>query len=77
MFNVRLREKRMEAGLTQQKISDLIGVALRTYQCYEGGTRSPSYDLLVKIADILNVSTDYLLCRDNFIKAHEECVDEP
>lgn len=76
MFNARLREKRMGAGLTQQKISDLLGVALRTYQCYEGGTRSPSYELLVKIADILNVSTDYLLSRDDFLKTHGVSFDE-
>lgn len=73
MFNKRLREIRMMCHLTQQNMADAIGVALRTYQCYETGSRTPSYDLLVRIADVLDVSTDYLLCRDNFLAKH---VDE-
>lgn len=75
MFNVRLREVRMKTGITQQKMADYLGVALRTYQCYEGGTRSPSLDLLVKIGDTLNVFVDYLLGRDDFLKSHGVDVD--
>jgi len=58
---------RMKRGLTQQKMADLINIALRSYQCYEGGTRNPSFDVLVKISDVLCVSTDYLLGRDDFL----------
>ena len=65
MFRKRLREMRMKRGLTQQKMADLLNVALRTYQNYEGGTRSPSFDVLLKISDILCVSTDYLLGKDD------------
>lgn len=64
---------RMVRNLTQQDMADAIGVALRSYQCYETGTRTPSFDLLVHIADVLNVSTDFLLCRDDF---HAKHVDE-
>lgn len=64
MFGKRLRSVRMARHLTQQRISDLVGIALRTYQCYEQGVREPSLDTLVKLADILNVPTDYLLGRD-------------
>lgn len=67
MFCKRLREMRMKRGLTQQKMADLINIALRSYQCYEGGTRNPSFDVLVKISDVLCVSTDYLLGRDDFL----------
>lgn len=73
MFNKRLREMRMTRNLTQQNMADAIGVALRSYQCYETGTRTPSFDLLVRIADVLDVSTDYLLCRNTFSAKH---VDE-
>lgn len=76
MFNKRLREMRMKHNFTQQNMADFIGVALRSYQCYETGTRTPSYDLLVKIADTLDTSTDYLLCRDDFLKSHGVSVDE-
>ena len=64
MFCKRLRETRMARHLTQQKLSDIVGLALRSYQCYEQGTREPPLDMLVKLADALDVPTDYLLCRD-------------
>lgn len=64
MFKIRLREVRMARKLTQQKLSDTVGIALRTYQCYEQGTREPSLNILVKLADALKVPTDYLLGRD-------------
>lgn len=69
-FNKRLREIRMNRNLTQQNVADAAGIALRSYQCYETGTRTPSYEILVRIADTLDVSIDYLLCRDNFLKSH-------
>ncbi|MCI8678089.1 MAG: helix-turn-helix transcriptional regulator [Lawsonibacter sp.] len=64
MFCKQLRAVRMARKITQQKLSDTLGIALRTYQGYEQGEREPSLETLVKIADILNVPTDYLLCRD-------------
>lgn len=69
MFNKRLRLMRMDRGLTQQNMADHINVALRTYQCYETGTRNPSLDLLIQISDTLNTSTDYLLGRDDYLKS--------
>lgn len=67
MFSKRLNQIRKSKGFTAQKMADQLGLALRSYQFYEGGKRSPSLDTLVQIADILDVSTDYLLCRDDFI----------
>ena len=76
MFNKRLREMRMKRGFTQQRLADTIGVALRSYQCYETGTRTPCYDLLILIADTLDVSLDYLLGRDDFMRSHAIPVDD-
>lgn len=76
MFGKRLREMRMKRGFTQQKMADSLNVALRSYQCYEGGDRCPSYELLVQIGDILDASIDYLLGRDDFLKAHGVFFDE-
>lgn len=75
MFGKRLRAARMNQNITQQKLADMVGVALRSYQCYEGGTRYPSYDLLVQFADILNVPTDWLLGRDEYLKSLGVSVD--
>lgn len=76
MFNKRLREVRMQKGLTQQKMADNLQISLNAYQKYEQGERSPSLDCLVEIADIFDVSIDYLLCRDNFIQSHATFFDE-
>lgn len=76
MFNKRLREIRMKNKFTQQTMADKLGISLNAYQKYEQAERSPSLECLVAIADILNISTDYLLCRDDFIKSHEVSSDE-
>lgn len=64
MFGKRLREVRMARQLTQQKLADSVGLALRSYQCYEQGTREPPLVMLIRLADVLQVPTDYLLERD-------------
>lgn len=76
MFNKRLRQLRMNKRITQQKMADTLGISLNAYQKYEQAERSPSLDCLVAIADILEVSTDYLLGRDDFLKSHGVSVDE-
>lgn len=76
MFSKRLREVRMKCGLTQQSMADKLEISLNAYQKYEQSERSPSLDCLVKIADIFDISLDYLLCRDNFIQSHAVSADE-
>ena len=58
---LKLKESRENHTLTQEKIADLLGVSRSTYTRYEQGTRQCSYLTLAKLADILNVSIDYLL----------------
>lgn len=76
MFNKRLRETRMNKGLTQPQMAEALNIALRSYQKYEQGVREPSFSALVQIADVFEVSTDYLLCRDDFMKSHATPSDE-
>lgn len=75
MFNKRLRAMRMKRSFTQQHMSDLLNISLNAYQKYEQAERSPSLDCLVQIADILNVSVDYLLGRDDFLRSLGVSVD--
>ena len=63
MFGKRLREVRMKRKLTQIRVADTVGVALRTYQGYEQGEREPSLSVLVRLANALDITTDYLLGR--------------
>ena len=38
----------------------------------ESGDREPCFETLIKIADFLDVSTDYLLCRDEFLSKNAD-----
>jgi transcriptional regulator with XRE-family HTH domain len=58
---VRLRK---EKKLTQEGLAKKIGVSRPTIVNYENGRRKPDYEILQRIADVLEVSTDMLLGRD-------------
>ena len=77
MFNDRLRTARMFRGFTQQQVADHIDMALRNYQKYESGEVNPVYDNLIRIADMLDISTDFLLGRDEYLKSLGVVVDVP
>ena len=62
---VRIREARKEKALTMKELAQKVGVVESAISMYENGKREPDYSTLVKIADVLNVSTDFLLCRSN------------
>ena len=72
MFGQRLNETRKAKGFTAQQMSDTLSVGLRTYRNYESGGSFPDFEKLVLIADKLDVSTDYLLCRDEFLSKHAD-----
>ena len=67
MFSDRLNDLRKQRGFTAQQMADLLQTGIRNYRKYESGDAKPTRDGLVQIADILDVSTDYLLCRDAFL----------
>ena len=78
MFAKRLKEIRKSRHFTQQKAADALNITLRSYQRYEAinGFCEPPMATLVHIADLFNVSADYLLCRDEWLKSHEAPFDE-
>ena len=62
VFKDRLKEKRLEAGLTQVELAGKAGVTTRTIQNYELGHRKPAnMEVIQRIADALNTTTEYLL----------------
>ena len=75
MFCDRLRAARISRKLTLQKTADALDISLRTYQNYEAGDREPHFGLLVAIADLFNVPTDFLLGRDEYLKSLGVSVD--
>ena len=77
MFKDRLRATRIARGYTLQKTADAIGIALRSYQKYESGDSEPAFVSLVALANFLDVPTDFLLERDDYLKSLGVSVDVP
>lgn len=77
MFNERLRSVRTFRKITQQKTADFLGINIRHYQKYESGEVEPDIQRLADIADFFNVPSDWLICRDDYLKSLGVCVDVP
>lgn len=60
-FGNRVKMLRIEKRLTQKQLADQVGVAVSAISSYESGNRYPSYEVLINLARIFHVSTDYLL----------------
>ncbi|MCY7010248.1 helix-turn-helix domain-containing protein [Streptococcus vestibularis] len=60
-FSERLKELRKQAHLTQVELASKLGIVQSSYADWERGKKKPTQDNLVKIAQILNVSVDYLV----------------
>lgn len=63
-FGQRLKELRVQAGMTQLQLAQRMGVTKSVVSFYELQERTPSPDILVKLSGIFKVSTDYLLGLD-------------
>lgn len=57
----RLKNLRIDNRFTQKEVVEKLGITGSTLSQYERNKRVPKNDLLVQLADLYNVSTDYLL----------------
>lgn len=69
---MRLRELRNKSGLTQNEIATKLGVSGQTILNWENGIYEPKINQLIQLADLFNVSVDYLVER----KGNEKRIDE-
>lgn len=60
IFTERIKESRKRAGLTQEKVAELLEIGYSTYRHYEYGNRIPLVTDAAKMAQLFNVSLDYL-----------------
>ena len=60
-FGESLKELRKQAGLTQKQLAERLQVTKSVISYYELHERTPSPDILIKLASIFHVSTDQLL----------------
>lgn len=64
-FIERFAELRMSSHLTLSAIAIHIGVSLRSIKYYASGEREPSLSTLIALADLFDVSLDYLCGRSD------------
>lgn len=64
VFSERLKELLDKRGLSQRELADKIGTTEVSVSRYVKGDRTPKGPIITKIAQVLNVSTDYLLRYD-------------
>ncbi len=64
-FGDRIRRLREEKQLKQIQVADILGVNRKAISHYENNIREPSYEILIGMAELYHVRTDYLLGCDS------------
>ncbi len=62
---LRLKALREKRRLTQQAAADRLGITRATVSAYETNTKTPSVDMLIKLAVLYHSSVDYILGLEN------------
>lgn len=65
-FSERLRELRIEKGLSRRQLAEMLDTLPRNISYWELGQRECNFDMLLKIAEVLDVSVDYLLGKTDY-----------
>ena len=64
IFSERIKRLRKNKGLKQQELAEILGIKRNTYSDWENGKTEPSFENLIKLADLLEVSLDWLFGRE-------------
>jgi len=65
MLGQRIHEMRLALGWSQVTLAARLNISKQTVSNWENDNIQPSIEMLVRLADAFNVTTDYLLGRDN------------
>ena len=60
-IDVKLKQLRIQRSLSQVELAKHLGVSKSVISSYENGVHLPPYDVLIRLAELFGVSTDYLL----------------
>lgn len=64
----RLRDKRIEAGYTQERLGNELGLSKSAISLYEHEKRNPNLETIIELMFLLGVSADYLLGADAIVE---------
>ena len=73
---MRLRELRNKSGLTQNEIANKLGVSGQTILNWENGIYEPKINQLIELADLFDVTVDYLIERKTNYKSGDAICKE-
>lgn len=73
---MRLRELRLQNGMTQNEIAAKIGVSGQSILNWENGIYEPKINQLIQLADLFGVSIDYLVERKNNVNKIDDLCKE-
>ncbi len=66
VFGERLKELRVQEGLSQLEMAKLLGTSQASLSKWENDVQEPCIEDIVKICNTLNVSCDYILGRQDW-----------
>lgn len=61
----RIKDIREDNDISQKELAKRLNIARTTLSGYERQASEPPFEILIKIAEIFNVSVDYIICRTN------------
>lgn len=61
----RLKSLREESKYSQREVAEKLGISTSAYGYYEQGKTTPDTEMLLKLANLFQVTTDYLLGRSD------------
>ncbi len=65
MLNKRIRELRLAQGYSQVALAERLGVSKQAVSNWENDNIQPSIEMLLRLAELFCVTTDYLLGRED------------
>lgn len=65
-FSKIIKALRLQYNFTQKDVAGKIGVRYQSYQAYELGITLPNLENFIKLADLYEVSLDYLIGRKGY-----------
>lgn len=76
MLGERIKKLREEKEISQKSLSNYLGVSPSTIGMYEQDRRTPDSDMILKIANYFDVTTDYLLGASEIKNIRKETLNE-
>lgn len=75
-FGDKLAKLRREQNYTQEQFADILGVSRQSVSKWESDSAYPETDKLVKICELFNCSSDYLLLNGDDVNPSQQPTDE-